>query len=916
MGTPHVNLDLNGAEIRGELDERNPPIYLPNQPSDSPLLALDIGGTLIKLVYFSNGKEGNAGFETRRLDECLDFIVSKKLLCGMTTGSSKEHVVIKATGGGAFKFADVFKEKLGVSLDKLDEMDSVVAGANFLLQKIPGESFTHMNGKRTLVTISPKNLFPYLLVNIGSGVSIIKVTGTRKFERVSGTHIGGGTMFGLAKLLTGCKSYDEFLKLSQKGDNLVLDLIVKDICGELVCQKQGLSASTLASSFGKAITSKRKLADYKPEDLAATLLSAFTYNIAQISFLVASLLGLRKVFFGGSYIRGHTSTMDNISYAIDFWSKGQMQALFLRHEGFLGSLGALTSYGNIDTDSLTLEDSKEQDIFHDSSAPIDGKLAAEHTESNIFPYLLVNIGSGVSMVEVIGKGKFERIIGTHLGGGTILGLARLLTGCSSYEEFLELSQRGNNLSVDLTVGDIYGEQGYLKHGLPASTTASSFGKVNSNKLSDYKVEDLAAALLSAFSYNIGQIAYFVATLSGMKRIFFRGTYVCGHEKTMDKISRALKYWSKGQVQTTFLCHEGFLGTLGAFWSYESMGIDGLAAPEVIKEVLLGAPYTGGQFPTLPPSQQNDRNDAIDLRTEVEKLKHDNAMLRAMDIFHDSSAPIDGKLAAEHTESNIFPYLLVNIGSGVSMVEVIGKGKFERIIGTHLGGGTILGLARLLTGCSSYEEFLELSQRGNNLSVDLTVGDIYGEQGYLKHGLPASTTASSFGKVNSNKLSDYKVEDLAAALLSAFSYNIGQIAYFVATLSGMKRIFFRGTYVCGHEKTMDKISRALKYWSKGQVQTTFLCHEGFLGTLGAFWSYESMGIDGLAAPEVIKEVLLGAPYTGGQFPTLPPSQQNDRNDAIDLRTEVEKLKHDNAMLRAMVERLQCENEELKAKSRQS
>jgi hypothetical protein len=32
-------------------------------------------------------------------------------------------------------------------------------------------------------------------------------------------------------------SYDEFLQLSQKGDNFVLDLIVKDICGELVCQK-------------------------------------------------------------------------------------------------------------------------------------------------------------------------------------------------------------------------------------------------------------------------------------------------------------------------------------------------------------------------------------------------------------------------------------------------------------------------------------------------------------------------------------------------------------------------------------------------------------------------------------------------------------------------------------------------------
>jgi len=40
----------------------------------------------------------------------------------------------QATGGGAYKFADDFREKLGVCLDKLDEMDSVVSGANFLLQ--------------------------------------------------------------------------------------------------------------------------------------------------------------------------------------------------------------------------------------------------------------------------------------------------------------------------------------------------------------------------------------------------------------------------------------------------------------------------------------------------------------------------------------------------------------------------------------------------------------------------------------------------------------------------------------------------------------------------------------------------------------------------------------------------------------
>ncbi|CAM0913311.1 unnamed protein product [Alopecurus aequalis] len=628
-------IDLSGAEIR-EADtgyDDGPPIFLPRHTAAaSPLLALDIGGTLIKLVYTAScGREAElrfAKFERRRLDDCFSFIRAEGLLgCnGTKLGSSKENMTLKATGGGSFKFGDDFREKLGVSLDKLDEMDSVVSGANFLLQNVPGAAFTHMNGKRNSIDISPDNLFPYLLVNIGSGVSILKVTGNRKFERVTGTHIGGGTMYGLAKLLTGCKSYDEFLQLSQKGDNFVLDLIVKDICGELVCQKQGLSTSTLASSFGKVITSMKNLTDYRPEDLASTLLSAFTYNIAQISFLVASLLGLRRVFFGGSYIRGHKSTMENISYALDFWSQSQMQAAFLQHEGFLGALGALMSYGDPREENLTLEESHEKENTHESVAPTDETSADEHNDSNIFPYLLVNIGSGVSMIEVIGKGKFERIIGSHLGGGTILGLARLLTGCSSYEEFLELSQRGNNLAVDLTVGDIYGENGYPKIGLPASTTAASFGKVNSSKLSDYKAEDLAAALLNSFTYNIGQIAYFVANLSGLKRIFFRGAYVCGHEKTMDKISRSLKYWSKGEVQTTFLCHEGFLGTLGAFWSYENMGIDGLASHEVIREVLLGAPYTG-QSPAVPFTQEQDNGVSTTVEAEVERLRHENTVLK-------------------------------------------------------------------------------------------------------------------------------------------------------------------------------------------------------------------------------------------------------------------------------------------------
>ena len=43
------------------------------------------------------------------------------------------------------------------------------------------------------------DMYPYLLVTIGSGVSIIKVVGDEKFERIGGTATGGGTFWGLGK---------------------------------------------------------------------------------------------------------------------------------------------------------------------------------------------------------------------------------------------------------------------------------------------------------------------------------------------------------------------------------------------------------------------------------------------------------------------------------------------------------------------------------------------------------------------------------------------------------------------------------------------------------------------------------------------------------------------------------------------
>ncbi|XXG63107.1 hypothetical protein AAC387_Pa05g1368 [Persea americana] len=380
-------LDVSGAAIQGGFEERDPPILLPNQSDDISHLAIDIGGTLTKLVYFSRhadhsnkddkrkmsmkeklgisnrnrsypilgGRLHFVKFETQKLNECLDFISSKQLHRGgidlHDCNSPDGNATIKATGGGAYKFADLFKERFGVSLDKEDEMGCLVAGANFLLKAIPDEVFTHMKGHKEFVQIDHNDFFPYLLVTIGSGVSINKVDGDGSYQRVTGSSIGGRTYLGLAWLLTKHKSFDELLELSKRGDNRNVDMLVGDIYGGDY-SKIGLSSSTIASSFGKVTYESKEPSVYKPEDLSLSLLRMISYNISQISHSTARDYGIKRIVFGGFFICGHAYTMDMISDAIDYWSKGQVQAMFLRHEGFLGALGAFMSYEKPGLDDL------------------------------------------------------------------------------------------------------------------------------------------------------------------------------------------------------------------------------------------------------------------------------------------------------------------------------------------------------------------------------------------------------------------------------------------------------------------------------------------------------------------------------------------------------------------------------------
>ena len=137
---------------------------------------------------------------------------------------------------------------------------------DFFITEIPGEVFTYSETEEDPISFEEAKAdpYPYLLVNIGSGVSMVKVSGPKQYERIGGTSLGGGTLWGILSLLTGARSFDAMLELAEKGNHTNVDMMVGDIYGAGY-GKIGLESTVIASSFGKVFPMKRQ-AEMDAED--------------------------------------------------------------------------------------------------------------------------------------------------------------------------------------------------------------------------------------------------------------------------------------------------------------------------------------------------------------------------------------------------------------------------------------------------------------------------------------------------------------------------------------------------------------------------------------------------------------------------------------------------------------------------
>ncbi len=142
------------------------------------------------------------------------------------------------------------------------------------------------------------------------------------------------------------------------------------------------------------------------------------------------------------------------------------------------------------------------------------------TLSRLNEALVASVGTGTAMVSVRKKGReieTKHLGGTGVGGGTLIGLSKLLLNRSSIDSILELAKSGSSSNVDLTIMDIVG--GPIGR-LPADTTASNFGKVKE----EVRPEDVASGLLNMVGQVIGTVAYFAARAEGLEdKIVFIGS---------------------------------------------------------------------------------------------------------------------------------------------------------------------------------------------------------------------------------------------------------------------------------------------------------------------------------------------------------------------------------------------------------
>jgi len=136
------------------------------------------------------------------------------------------------------------------------------------------------------------------------------------------------------------------------------------------------------------------------------------------------------------------------------------------------------------------------------------------TVSGLSEALVVSMGTGTAFLHAK-DGAFRHILGSGVGGGTLMGLCGLLLGTERIEEIEALCKTGDLSKVDLTMGGI--TQGTLPS-LAAELTASNLASIKP----DAGSADIAMGVMNLVLQAVGTMSVLAARETGVQDIVLTG----------------------------------------------------------------------------------------------------------------------------------------------------------------------------------------------------------------------------------------------------------------------------------------------------------------------------------------------------------------------------------------------------------
>jgi type II pantothenate kinase len=106
--------------------------------------------------------------------------------------------------------------------------------------------------------------------------------------------------------------------------------------------------------------------------------------------------------------------------------------------------------------------------------------------------------------------------GTGVGGGTLMGLSKLLLRADNIEHIVEYAEGGDLQNVDLRIKDITARDSLSA--LSRDLTAANFGNVSDIA----SKEDIAKGILNLVFETVGMVSIFAAQKCGVKDIILTG----------------------------------------------------------------------------------------------------------------------------------------------------------------------------------------------------------------------------------------------------------------------------------------------------------------------------------------------------------------------------------------------------------